>query len=187
MSMTNSTIPTHAARSVTAKRQRPAGSTRFVELARTEPEPVDLGVMAAVDIVELEDSWGDPVEVTPGVINDETRWIYLNGQCLALAVAIATENDWPVVVHTSEYDPEGINDDGDPEQPTIKHAYALGPDGTLYDIDGENDREALELSGNETLTEYKPIEARFYFEGDLSEQDYVTAASFIAHVFEADQ
>lgn len=170
-----------------AKRQRPAGSTKFTELRHHEANPTDLSAMATPGVVEVEDTWGDKVEVTPGQLNDATRWIYRNGQCLALAVAIAEEKDWPVVIHMSEYDPEALDEDGDPESATVKHAYAQGPDGTLYDIDGMFHPEAIELSGNEILKVFTPGSAAFYFESDMSEQDYDTAASFTTHALLANQ
>ena len=45
--MTNNMSPAHVARIVNAKRQRPAGSTRFVEVARSHPRDANLAGCSA--------------------------------------------------------------------------------------------------------------------------------------------
>lgn len=152
------------------------------EPPHTEPaEPQEIGT------AYVEDNWGDCREVTPGQMTDEVRWIYRNGQCLALAVTLAERTQWPIVAHTCTYDNEDYDPDVDPEEyatyESLVHAYVQHPNGTLVDIWGENDPHSIELSEDETLTTYTSDDAKSMFEDYIVPQDYDTAASFHPHVF----
>lgn len=141
--------------------------------------------------VEVYDSSGDPVEVIPGVIDDNADWVYRNGQCLALAVAAAEETGWPVHLRTFT--------DGDPADPTgtylnLRHAYLEAPDGTLIDIRGDHDPVIVEEETRDFDGDlYAPprtvpaTEARALleeFEGFLNDQDTQTAKSFVYPMLE---
>ncbi|HEY8717224.1 hypothetical protein, partial [Pengzhenrongella sp.] len=98
---------------------------------------------------DVEDAWGRAVELTPRRLDENARWVYRNGQCLALAVAIATRQGWPVVAHTMA---SSWDDHDEPVTHELRHAYAQAPDGTLIDIYGECDPDAIDLEDGELLT-----------------------------------
>lgn len=50
----------------------------------------------------IEDTWGDSLELTGGDLNDDARWVFRNGQCLALASELAKAtgtNKLAILVH----------------------------------------------------------------------------------------
>lgn len=136
--------------------------------------------------VEVYDSSGDLCALTPGVIDDEADWVYRNGQCLALAVAISERTGWPVHLRTMI--------DGDPADPAgtypnLRHAYVQAPDGTLVDVRGEHDADIVEeecrdLDGDLYLPArvVPAAQARALlgeFEGFLFDQDLDAARMFV--------
>lgn len=158
---------------------------RLVAAARTELEdhsPASIGQAP----VEVYDSSGSPCEVTPGVIDDEADWVYLNGQCLALAVAMSERTGWPVHLRTltdgDEADPTGV-------YANLRHAYVQAPDGALIDIRGVNDADIVDEECRDLDCDlYLPprvipaAEARTLldeFEGYLFDQDVPTAETFV--------
>lgn len=139
--------------------------------------------------VEVYDSSGDPVEVTPGVLDDNADWVYRNGQCLALAVALSEHTGWPVHLRTFT-----DGDDADPAGTylNLRHAYVQAPDGSLVDVRGEHDadiveEEARDLDGDLCVparivpaTQARALLAEFA--GFLEHQDTATAATFVEPV-----
>lgn len=131
------------------------------------------------------DSGGGPVDVTPGVLNDDADWVYTNGQCLALAVAMSEKTGWPVVLTRDD-----LGDTiGDEPFYTLRHAYVQAPDGTLLDIRGEQGSIEDVLDGDEPLGEgagplvfENPYAALEHYDGFLSEQSVVGAEPFAAKV-----
>lgn len=67
-----------------------------------------------------------PKGVTLGVIDEDSRWAYLNGQCHALAMSIHEATGWPLwMIGHTRYEC------GDPD-----HWAVATPDGRLLDIAG---------------------------------------------------
>jgi hypothetical protein len=131
------------------------------------------------------DSGGGPCDVTPGVIDDEADWVYTNGQCLALAVAMSEQTGWPIVVTRDDL---GDTIDGEPYF-TLRHALVQAPDGTLLDIRGEQGSIDDVLDGDEPMGEgatplvfEDPYAALEEYEGFLSEQSVAAAEPFAAKV-----
>lgn len=135
--------------------------------------------------VEVKDAHGDSVELTPGTIDDAAEYVYRNGQCLALAIALAERTGWPVHVRHFE--------DGDDADPcglysNLRHASVETPTGTLLDIYGESDADIL-LADDESYGGALPPftvpagEARerllLRFGGYLEIQDIETATTFV--------
>lgn len=135
------------------------------------------------------DSGGGPVEVSPGVTDEDADWVYTNGQCLALAAAMSEKTGWPIVV--TEDDLGDTGPDGEPFY-NIRHAYVQAPDGTLLDIRGDQgsvedvmDADADYSFGDESrapLTFYSPRAALENFDGWMSYQDVTAAEPFAAKV-----
>lgn len=120
-------------------------------------------------MVFLEDASGDVVECPTDVINDDVTYVYTNGQCLALAVALAEKMTGTVVIETCEEETGEWDDDADaPEMFTnIVHAYALHEDGSLWDVNGQ--------SSAQTLPTFSTVEAIDLFSGYMSTQNYEVA------------
>lgn len=156
---------------------------RFATAPHNEP---DLALGSGLP-VSVMDSSGDWIDVVPGQRNDAARHAYLNGQCLALAVAISERTGWPVLTRTAEL--------GDPhEPPLLIHAYVQGPGGVLLDYTGGRDQEAEadswedEDGFEETPADLADGLLRNY-EGHLGPQDRKVAESFVDGVlalYEAD-
>lgn len=88
------------------------------------------------EIVEVEDVNGEMVGITPGDIRGVgVKYVYRNGQCMAMAAAISRNTGWPVVTREIE-----LNLGGE-KQRLLQHAYTLSPDGYLVDVDGALDWE----------------------------------------------
>ena len=118
------------------------------------------------------------LEIPTNKITDETRWVFRNGQCFALAIVLAEKNgtDVGLLVEGSDlpwgtryYDPALILDlDHDWFKDTI-HAIALTEDSTedetmTLDIDGDRDmgairEEFIDLHSG-TMIRIKPNELR---------------------------
>lgn len=78
--------------------------------------------------------------VTVGVVDDQARLAFLNGQCHALALAISERTGWPLVaVAASEcvYDEDCGEDDSDGGCGCqYEHIGVRSPDGEIVDIRG---------------------------------------------------
>lgn len=127
--------------------------------------------------VTLTDARGLRVAVTPGQLDDEADYLFMNGQCVGMAVALAQSRGWGVVVHS--YSDEGLT----------KHAYAVAEDGTYWDVRGENDPVIVEedMEPDDELEHYRPDEVRFVIdeledEGRIGTQDVELARSFVPAV-----
>ena len=132
------------------------------------------------------DSGGGPCDVRPGVLDDEADWVYTNGQCLALAVAMSEKTGWPVVLTRDDLDDTDAN--GEPFY-GLRHAFVQAPDGTLLDIRGEQGSIEDVLDGDEPLGEgatpltfTDPHDALAHYDGYLSDQSVVGAEPFAAKV-----
>lgn len=159
---------------------RNAGGT-FTSKVRAEPGcslPAPVAVM---------DSSGEYLDVVPGQRSDAALHVYMNGQCLALAVAVSQRTGWPVLTRT-------IEAEGPDEPPFLIHAYVQGPDGVLLDYTGGRDQEAEADSWDEDddfeLTPAHLAEGLLRnYEGFLGPQDSALAESFVdgvMEVYEAD-
>lgn len=152
---------------------------RFAAVPRSEPE-LSLGSDQPVSVM---DSSGDWIDVVPGQRNDEARHAYLNGQCLALAVALSERTGWPVLTRTAELD--------DPDEPPLLiHAYVQGPDGVLLDYTGGRDQEAEaenweDEDGLELTTSAMASGLLRNYEGHLGPQNSALAESFVDGVLAA--
>lgn len=172
-------------------------------LAEVEPAPLWSGIdpdwvarlqphqqrdLAEDGTFTLRDASGDPVEVTPGVIDDEADWVFKRGQCLSLAVALAEKTGGKVYCQRVDF---GDTDENDQPFYGLRHAYVQLPDGTLLDIQGEHGAPADLDEDDEYDDAGKPVEpltfddpraALAHFEGHLEEQDVVGAEPFASTV-----
>ena len=147
---------------------------------------IDTGLQLAhvPEYVEVFDASGDVCQLTPGVIDEEARWVYTNGQCLALAVALARRTGWPLATTTiEELDPDGAEPDGYRHHALLRHASVLTPAGDLLDINGDNDAEAIEHYPEDTFVLHSsPDEVDQLLaeqEGHLMYQDLAVAEMFV--------
>ena len=136
------------------------------------------------EFAEVQDADGNVITLIPGEITGSTRYVYRNGQCVALAAAISRRTGWPVV--TREYEIKL----GGETQRILGHAYALSPDGHIVDIDGalnwEGDRvKAWREEDVVTITESDRVDDLLdSFSHRLSEQNVDLAETFLDIVFE---
>lgn len=131
--------------------------------------------------VALASARGDTIVLPTDRLVEETRWIYLNGQCMAMAHALSLRMTGMVLVHTvGSYWLE----DGDITSPTLRHAYALAQDGMAWDIQGENNPQTLELEEGEQLLSMTTSEAQERFSRALPPQNYEIATVYADMVIE---
>lgn len=130
--------------------------------------------------VSVRDSSGDPVEVRPGIVDENADWVYRNGQCLALAVTAAEECGGEVYCQRVDLD-----DTDEHDQPfyNLRHAYVLTPDGELLDIQGAHGgpddlADDDDPDSAEPLVFDNPRDALAHFDGWLEDQDTVVAEPF---------
>lgn len=160
-----------------------AGVPRGGQFAPSSHAEADL--MLVEQPVEVLDSSGNPVEVTPGVLDDNADWVYHNGQCLALAVAISERTGWPVHLRTfvdGPADPAGT-------YTSLRHAYVQAPDGSLIDVRGQHDadivdEECRDLDGDlyqpaRIVSAERAAALLSEFDGFLERQDVDVARSFV--------
>ncbi|MEJ7648185.1 MAG: hypothetical protein WKF57_03895 [Nakamurella sp.] len=93
--------------------------------------------------VLVTDVMGDEYLLTPGVIDDDADYVFRNGQCLALAVAVSRRTGWPIVL-TCFDTPERF-ELGPDHPPDLVHATVRTPEGQLLDIRGPNDPDVREM------------------------------------------
>lgn len=139
--------------------------------------------------VTAQDAYGDPVELIPGIVDDNADWAFKRGQCLALAVAMSEQTGCEVLIQRVDFG--DTDENGDPFY-NLGHAYLRLPEGELLDIQGVHDEEmALTDEFGIELDEATPIEpmifpaerareALAHFEGYIVEQDLTVAESFAA-------
>jgi hypothetical protein len=96
----------------------------------------------------VRDARGDAHTLTPGVWDTTAEHVYLNGQCLNLAVAVNEAAGWPIVLHLSqpgcpvwadEIEHGGWDALRGDWICDFVHALSLTPNGTLVDAAGEWD------------------------------------------------
>lgn len=172
-----------------------------VGLAVTPPTPVGFDAewfsrlaphqqhtLSEQETVTVLDASGDPIDVVPGIIDDEADWVYKRGQCLALAVALAEKTGGKVYCQRVDFD--DVDADGNPFH-NLGHAYVELPEGVLLDIQGEHgepsdltDEFGIELEDTaiEPLIFDNPRDALAHFDGYVVEQDTVAAEPFAATV-----
>lgn len=93
----------------------------------------------------VTDVMGDEYELTPGVIDDDADYVFRNGQCLALAVAVSRRTGWPIVMTCFDI-PERLQISPE-HHPDLVHATVRTPEGALLDIRGSNDPDVREMDG----------------------------------------
>ena len=134
----------------------------------------------SLDEVEVLDARGGTVRLRPGVLDADADYAFKNGQCLAMAYAIARDRGWGVAVATYYDDHVGS---------LVRHAWASGPDGAFYDVRGEHDPVIVEeeLDPDEEIETYRPEEIDLALEDHrdgMNRQDVETAALFVPAVLE---
>lgn len=137
--------------------------------------------------VDLVDSDGNFVPVTPGIIDGQAQYVYQRGQCLAFAAELATAKGWGVhvvsMIETYSFDDEPYS--------FPVHVYADSGDGRLWDFSGSHDsREVLEKWEREIPDKDLKVEDYTFSEVSLGrlhdavgpymeDQDYETAQTFV--------
>jgi len=82
---------------------------------------------------------GMHTEITAGVLDDEAKYVFMHGQCLAFATAVSLAIGFPLVVQTfaDEDDFGDTDEDGVKEKmDNVGHCYVLRNDGMLLDVTG---------------------------------------------------
>ena len=148
----------------------------------------------------VEDSGGTGCDLIGGQLDDEARFVFKNGQCLALAVELAKAagtNMVAVWVDETEdrgYNPEtgeALFDENGNSAPyvydAIIHAHAIASDGKLYDIDGDLEEEDVIMIGLDSQPDGRLIkltidEAMDRFEGYMTQQRYEFARTFVTSI-----
>ena len=130
-------------------------------------------------VCHLLDNYGDEFLLTPGIIDDNARHVFTEGQALALAAVVSRATGWPLVIRTSG---DGRGTSG---PPALIHAWVEDPDGDLIDINGLNDREesddkfdgSIDRQSTFTIDEFDNLFARY--RGFIPAQEQETAAEFV--------
>lgn len=151
-------------------------------------------------IFEIEDVWGDTIELQAGVLNEDSENIFRNGQCLALASELAKKlgsDQIAVVTVKQELDEEildnngnvALDENGDPVVGTrdvIYHAYAVSKGGQdFYDVDGPIPAARVKGGYSEKdgyKVKYSWVVESAGYEDDMGEQDYEFAATVVDQV-----
>lgn len=146
-----------------------------------------------------EDNWGDGADYIMGELTDETRWVFANGQCLGLAEELASilGTNRIAIHHNTETSEDLVWDDeaGEPvldedgeeffeEYESIHHAYAVAPDGTYWDINGQQKTDEIALVYRGAITEYESDQAVAAYAGFMTEQNKELARSMLRPIFE---
>ena len=156
------------------------------------------------NIVYVEDNWGSHFELKEGVLDDQARYIFRNGQCLALATQLAKHfgTDKITVVsmitESDDYDDVYEREGKEPIEEAYRHiihAYANADDGdALWDVDGEIFKDSVEEEyntvnpndadlGDYIIETYSIDGAKYMFEGFMTEQDYSFAQTILPSLF----
>lgn len=153
----------------------------------------------------VEDNWGDVMPVKAGELNEETKSLFRQGQCLALATQLANKfgtDKLLAIVEEQESDEflwdEEANDfvydeDGNEiikTEKVIHHFYAIDKDGNAWDIDGIAPK-SIEVQkfyeDRDYITEVGTVsELTNKHEGWMSEQNYEFADTVVDEVLKAD-
>ena len=154
------------------------------------------GLLAEVVTVDLWD--GPPVPVTPGILDKDAEHAFMNGQCHALALALAEKLNKPLVVLVEYEVGEEPGEDVTSERWLAEHwlhaAVQLDWDRYL-DVTGVSDQDGLlELYGDtsdhsEVVNEVVPVTAeqleRFWVHGYGVPPARDVAQTFVAPVLDA--
>lgn len=138
-----------------------------------------VGLLSENEAFFIEDNWGD-VEEFNNPYSKEIESIYLQGQCLAYAVEMSKKHNYPIVILYSEEESEEWDEEND--QPfmfkNIYHAFVKDNVGNFLDIRGKFTSDEI-LSEDEYfdgVMEFSgPYEAKYNFEGYMSDQNYYAA------------
>jgi len=145
----------------------------------------------------VEDSWGIVESEPYGELTERAKILLTRGQCLGFAEALANVFDTGrVAIQSFEQDSDELQwdeenndflrDENGYEIPEsyreIYHAYAVAPDGSLWDCRGPHAREAVEaqaLGFNPSLDELSMEEAYACYGSRMPEQNKRYAASLV--------
>ena len=177
-------------KSVNAKRQRPAGSTKFEELAKSNSSlPLDTPPTFTPDddIDDVDDDYDDTWygQKFTGTIDADTVRRYTLDDCYLLATELAEQNNWGMVVvaSASQEDDEDYWD-----VDNLVHAYAQRPDGMLMDVNGPTPMETAtnlaaqwEQHGVKVFTFFTAADAHAVFDkdnwGEPDDYDYAAVVA----------
>jgi hypothetical protein len=99
-------------------------------------------------MAKYADTDGYPVEVEPGEWGGNARHLFMNGQCHALAYAVAERMDWELALIT-------VNDIDNGMVVAEPHVTFVTDDGRLGDADGLHNEDVL-FAGYENRDEAEP-------------------------------
>lgn len=116
----------------------------------------------------------DMVEIIPGVIDPDSEYVFTNGQCHALAMALHQATGWPLY----RVKPRGYDC-----CPTCAHWMVGLPDGRLLDIMGVSSRDEVRMEWGRAVesnrTEWAEVQECCYLTADME-----AAESFVSVVIE---
>lgn len=159
------------------------------------------------NIVYVEDNWGSHFELYEGVLDEQARYIFRNGQCLALATQLANHfgtNQITVVsmiIESDDYDDVYEREGNEPIEEAYRHiihAYANADNEALWDVDGEIFKDSVEEEystvnpnkaeiGDYIIETYSVEEAKYMFEGFMTEQNYDFAGTILPEIIKKDK
>lgn len=155
--------------------------------------------------VYVEDNWGSHFELREGILDEQARYIFKNGQCLALATQLATyfgTNKITIVsmiTESDDYDDIYEREDNEPIEEAYRHiihAYAnADEEDALWDVDGEIFKDSVEEEystvspknaelGDYIIETYSIEDAKYMFEGFMTEQDYNFAKTILPAIID---
>ena len=173
----------------------------------SEPGTVDGEDLMSSSTVQVSLGYRGLGDITPGVLDKDAEYVFMNGQCHALAIALAEKLDKPLFVfteytystHDQWWDHEyGDMDDPPSEQWLAEHwshaVVQLGWD-TYLDVNGISDEDELietygQLDSEHGKTAYSLFQVtpeqlgRFWQYGDGVEPAVEVARTFIEPVLE---
>lgn len=190
---------------MTALHRVPAGVPAGGQFATTAHAEADVTLTEAAEparervdapsesgYVTVQDASGDDIDLIPGLIDDEARYVYKNGQCLALAVAISRHTGWPM--HVTTYDggeePDEYAPTGFAQVRELRHASVFTPAGDLLDITGQHDPDAIELYEGDEVEVVAADEADRLLEehgSNLEPGDLDVASQFVQAVLDLNE
>lgn len=126
--------------------------------------------MTSVDLsltTHVDTPWG-PTSVTLGLLDEDARYAFTQGQCHALAMAVHEDTGWPIVAWSFwRY--------GD----VPDHYLVKTPDGQLLDIKGTHDQG--DLNGRTWETDVETMRS-FVVPGCYVEPNLPVAKTFVGEV-----
>lgn len=112
-----------------------------------------------------------------GELDDDAYYLLKNGQCLSFALAMAKELGTDTVALLAR-------EDSPEDSPWLVHIYAVGSDGSYWDVEGseEGTKEALQSAEGYRLSEMSSLAAKRLVKKSLPLQNWRYGRSMVKPV-----